>query len=381
MISQLDRKLITSQWAAPEDGSIYLNNGSCGRKPLVVLQAIEQGLAQCNLNPTLFTFGNPAPRQEAVDAAGKLFAVDPKSLFLTNSTTNGLQLIMQSFLTKQGDELVTSDREHGSTRTICRYLEEGRGIVVKRQHLDPFAGSKAFCQGVLDLVTDKTKLVVVSEIDCYSGWRPDITMLTAKLAEMEIPLLVDGAHAPGSGPCRPARFPLWVGSGHKWLGGPNGTGFVYVAPKYVSQLKPVWLSDRFYELNDLSRFEWQGTGDVARLLGLTAAINLQMEIKEENVARRQQELMGYLRGKLAKLVGGQIRTPDNVAESSGLLTITWADCKVTHLHETLWAKYRIWVQPDFYFGNVGHGLRVSCHVSTTEAELDKLVLALNEILN
>src|ERR1700722_6399924 len=102
--TQLDTALITEQWPAPADGSIYLNNGSCGRKPLVVLEAINQGLAECNLNPTLFTFNNPVPRQKAIAAASKLFDVPGESLFLTNSTTNGLQLLLQSFLLKADDE-------------------------------------------------------------------------------------------------------------------------------------------------------------------------------------------------------------------------------------------------------------------------------------
>src|SRR6185436_7603422 len=92
------------------------------------------------------------------------------------------------------------------------------------------------------------------------------------LAKTDIPLLVDGAHSPGQDFCHPAKYSMWVASGHKWLGGPNGTGFAYVAPHLVPKLQPVLLGDHYYNFadTDLTRFESKGTSDVVRLLGLEA---------------------------------------------------------------------------------------------------------------
>lgn len=383
IISSIDKK-VQEQWLPAGDGSIYLNNGSCGRKPKVVLDAVAQGSHKLNLNPTLFTFLDATMRNQACEVAATAFGVPKETLMLTSSTTAGLQQIAQSFLLNPGDELVTTEHEHGSWKTICKYLEETRGIVVRRYQGDPLDGSKALCQGMLELVTPKTRLVEVSEIDCFSGWRPNLNLLSDALNKAQIPLLVDGAHSPGQGPCSPTRYPLWVGSGHKWLGGPNGTGFAYIAPHLIPLLKPVWLGDHYYDFTEtnLLRFECLGTTDQTRWLGLTEAIKLWLELNPEAIAKRQQELVAYLRKGLQSLSGVELRTPDIKNESSGMVTFTWQPeaVAVPNLQESLWSDFRIWVQPDFFYGQQGHGMRISCHPATTEQELDRLIQSLETLL-
>ncbi|MBX9878533.1 MAG: aminotransferase class V-fold PLP-dependent enzyme [Candidatus Obscuribacterales bacterium] len=388
---QLDLNLekVRSEWAPPRDGSAYLNTGSCGRKPKVVIESLKKALEQTNINPTYSVFLDQEPWTKARMAASRLFAVDPTSLLIAHSTTQGMQMIMQSFLLKEGDEVVTTNHEHGSTKAILRFLQETRGVKVKTHEIDPLAGSDIFCNGMLDLVGPKTRLVQVSEIDCASGWRPNLNKLVSELEHQSIPLLVDGAHAPGHGQVRPSKYPLWTGSGHKWLCGPNGTGFIYVAPHLVSQLQPLWLSDRVYlgEPTDLLRFEYQGTTDVSRLDGLAEACLLYESLGEEAVFARQRQLVKYLRQALDERFTGKrratIRTPDIDAEATAMLTFTFDPevVPVTDLRETLWREHKIWIQPDFYYGLPNHGLRVSCHTATTEGEIDRLMKALDAILS
>lgn len=390
MVAQLNLNLekVRSEWAPPRDGSTYLNTGSCGRKPKVVIEALKRALEEININPTYSVFLDQVPWQKARTAASRLFAVDPQSLLITHSTTQGMQMIMQSFLLKENDEVVTTNHEHGSTKAILRFLQESRGIKVKTHEIDPLAGSEAFCKSMLNLVGPKTRLVQVSEIDCASGWRPNLNLLLSELERQSIPLLVDGAHAPGQGQTRPSKYPLWTGSGHKWLCGPNGTGFVYAAPHLVSQLQPLWLSDRVYlgDENDLLRFEYQGTTDISKLDGLTEACLLYESLGEEPIVARQRQLIQYLRHALAERFTGKrkatIRTPDIDAESTGMLTFTFSPdvIPVADLRETLWKDYRIWIQPDFYYGLPAHGMRISCHAATTEAELDRLISALDAVI-
>lgn len=95
-----------------------------------------------------------------------------------------------------------------------------------------------------------------------------------------MPVLIDGAHSMGqlAGAEIIGESSLWVGSAHKWLGGPNGTGVTYIAPEMVSLIKPVALGDHYYEAfdadaADLSRFESGGTADVVRWYGVSELVN------------------------------------------------------------------------------------------------------------
>lgn len=316
----IDRDLISQEWPREDRDGIYFNNGSCGVKPRCVLSAIENALARQNRNPTLFTFLDEGPIEEARSTAAQLLSVEARNLILTQNSTFGLQLVMQSFLLKPGDELVVTDHEHGCVRALCQHLEQSRGIVVRRASVEPLDGSDSMTDAILSLVGTRTKLVEVSEIDCYTGWRPDLAKLETELRRAGVPLLVDGAHVPGQGPCDPARYPLWVGSGHKWLGGPNSTGFLHASAEYAERLLPVCVGDRFFlpeQEGKLTRFEWQGTADATRWIGLNAALQLQLRLGQEHVAARQKELVAYLRDALTSITPkASFRTHANMAEQS-----------------------------------------------------------------
>lgn len=382
----LDLDLIRREFPQIADGSLYFNTGSCGRKPVSVLAAMAQAWEKFNTNPTHHTFFSEEWIGGARQAVGRLLQVPSGDILLTQNSTQGIQLVMSSFLQRSGDEFVTTTHQHGSVNSIARYLEETRSIVIRRHDCDPLLGSDYFCESVEKLISPKTKLVQVCEIDCYSGWRPQIDRLVQFCRQRNLPLLVDGAHAPGQGPCRPGAYPMWVGSGHKWLGGPNGTGVLYAQPEWARKLTPTWVGDRFYNEfeHPLMRFEFQGTADVVRWSGLMTAIDLYLQMGEENVAARQKELNGYLRKHLTESLGAEIRTPVVPDELTGIQCATWKSSRfpdaAMHLKNHLWDEFKIWTQPDLCYGEAGHGLRLSCHVSIEEQEIDRLVNALAKSL-
>lgn len=383
--NKLDEQLLSSEWPAGIYKGIYLNSGSCGVKPKSVLTAIQNGWNKLNENPTLMTFLDSEVWDRARSAASQLCDVPADELMIIPNSTFGIQLIMQSFLLKTADEFITSDQEHRCVNTLGRYLHDTRGIVVRKHHVDAHAGSKAFCRGILDLVTSKTRLVLVSQINYLTGWRPELDELCAELKSAGIPLLVDGAHAPGQGPLKIRHYPFWITSGHKWMGGPNGVGLLKAAPEYMEKLAPLLIGDQYYEHEFAlpQRLERSGTCDVVRLEGLRAAIELQLKLGPEKIANRQLALQQYLRNALKALAPGTIRTPDLDGERSAMLTIYWSNeqVKVDDLRSTLWQENQIWIQPDFASEKPGHGIRVACNVFNKESEIDALIAALHKLLN
>lgn len=384
--SNLDFDLVRAEWKPGAIKGIYLNSGSCGVKPDSVLRALRLGYEKLNENPTLMTFIDEEIWARARIAAASLFGVPAQDLMLTQNSTFGIQMIMQSLLREPGDEFVCTNQEHGSVNTLCRYLAESRGIALRKYCLDAFNGSESFCRGILNLVSTKTKLVLLSEINCLTGWRPRLQALAAELASAGVALLVDGAHAPGQGPVHIAGYPFWVGSAHKWMGAPNGCGFLYVNPAYRDLLRPLTVGDRLYNESfaAMHRLEWPGTCDVVRLLGLEAALNLQLKLGPELIAARQKELHLYLARSLeSQVAAGTVRTPWVDGETSALYSIYWQEkqLRVKDLREALWQQHQIWTQPDFASDNPAQGMRISCHVFNTEQEIDALVGALKTMLN
>lgn len=379
-----------AEWPGPEDRSIYLNSGSCGIKPQSVLAALANGYRRLNDNPTRITFLDERIWQEARQVSAQYLGVEGKDLAFMSNSTQGLEIVLKSFLTESGDGLLTTDEEHGSVKAIARYLSESRGIN-KRVFPVSSAGqdSKELCRGLISMVDGKTKLVLVSEIFSSCGWRPNYSDLSQELRARGIPLFMDGAHAAGQGPLKISDFDIWVGSAHKWLGAPNGTGWLYCRPDRQEKILPVNIGDRHFNNGQtaLSRLEWRGTMDTVKLIGLTAACRLFIELGASAVASRQRQLTDYLRDGLQFLVESsgkeiEIKTPATAGETSGLFTFTMpaGQNKCQSLLHYLWEEHKIWAQPDFFYGKEGDGLRISCHIMNKEAELDKLLSALSLVI-
>lgn len=365
---------------------VYLNTGSNGRKPQSVLAAISDGWKKLNVNPTITTFLDEEPHNSARLALAALLSTAPERLILTRNSTEGLQLIMHSFLVSAGDELVTTNSEHGSVKSLARFLGETRGVVTKIADACPHKGSEALCRALLALVGEHTRLIVVSQISSYTGWKPDLKLLHEEAARLGVPVLIDGAHSLGQtiGPEVIGDTKLWVGSCHKWLGAPNGTGVAYVAPDMVQHLRPFAMGDYYYDYfekdpADLRRFESSGTADIVRWWGLVRACELQKELGVNETVAKQLALARYVREGLGEL-RPQFRVPGaalDAKEACGLVTCYWPaeKLKTGDLRQSLWQNHKIWVQPDF-LGIAGNGLRVACHYATGREEIDYLLEAL-----
>jgi cysteine desulfurase / selenocysteine lyase len=386
--SELDVEKVRQEYG---EKCLYFNTGCSGRKPQSVLEAIKPGVAETNQNPCQYIFMNSQPMDAVREALSEYLQVPTRSIFLAFSGTHALQTIMQSFLLKAGDELVTAEDEHGSLRTIAEYLTETRGIIVKKHTTDPFRGSAYHCESLLNLVTNRTSLVAVSEIGCYTGWRPDLSQLVQNLDRQSVPLLIDGAQTPGQGRCLPGRYPLWIGSGHKWLGGPSGTAFGYVRSDYIPKIMPVVVGDktlvrRTADLYDLTRLESWGTSDTSKWLGLLSTVKLQMELGPERIARYQLALAKNFRSKVS-LLNPKFRLPafDDLPrdEWSSMVGFNFPieRLKTQDLQQYLFKNHRMAVQLDFLNPNPAHGMRVSVHVSNAEAELDQLINAIRMVVN
>lgn len=374
----------------PRRQEIYLNTGSSGRKPTSVLQAVAEGTEKLNINPTRTIFVDTDHYASARHAAARVLHADEKRLLLQNNTNQAMHFILSNLL-GPGDELVITNQEHGSVNAISRLLEETRGVTTRRVEIDPFKGSANLCESMLAAISAKTRVVLVSEIGCYTGWRPDLRALQAGLPP-RVELVIDGAHTPGQRDCdlTAHNYRFWVGSGHKWLGAPSGTGFALLPPDVVPRFQPLLLDSEHYtkkdaDAHDITRFETQGTSDVVKWWGLAAACDLFTRVGVAAVEEYQLALAQYFREEVEKL-RPQFRTAnlyrENLDEATSMVVCYWPRERllVEDLREALWEKHKLWVQPDFLSAVPGHGLRVACHYSNNKADIDLLLEALSAMV-
>ncbi len=80
---------------------------------------------------------------------------------------------------------------------------------------------------VADAVGPRTRLVACSHVGWMSG-----SVAPAELAQLDVPVLLDGAQGVGAigVDVHALGCDAYAGAGQKWLCGPDGTGMLWVSP-------------------------------------------------------------------------------------------------------------------------------------------------------
>jgi len=159
----------------------------------------------------------------------------------------------------------------------------------------------------------------------------------------------------------------------KWLMGPAGVGFLYLADRYLGAVPPTvgWLSAanvgdwdvrhcRLHE--DAMRFQG-GIPNLIGIVGALAGLELLEQIGREFIETRVRQLTGYALGELQK-IGVAIWTPTADHERAGIVFFRTKDVK--ELHAKLKAA-RI------YCGCFQNGIRIDPNFYNTFEELDRFL--------
>lgn len=248
-------------------------------------------------------------------------------------------------------------------------LNEGNPLTVIENHL-----------------TTKTKLLLISHVLWNTGQvlpLKEIVSLCHNYSSHRIQVLVDGAQSAGGLPLNliESQVDYYGCTGHKWLCGASGVGFLYVRQDLISELPPTFIGWRSlnYTKSDLpftddgSRYE-VATSAYPLFLALKSSIELQQ--KWGNIEERYQricQLSGYLWSKLRDIDG--IECLKNSLPESGLVSFYLkngqdAD-KVVKILEEKGFYLRTLVSP--------YCIRACVHYFTLESEIDALVNCLKQI--
>ena len=205
----------------------YLNAGTDGPVPAVAARAAREALDAEEQD------GRFGPHWEArAVVVGELRALYARVLgaavedvALQTSTSAGIGAVLAGMDLGPGDEIVTSDREHpGVVGPLI--AARGRGVAVRAVPL----------RDVADAVSPRTTLVACSHVSWITG-----EVAPAALAEVDVPVVLDGAQGAGAVPVdvRALRCAAYAASGQKWLCGADGTGMLYIAPGFRDRVRVV----------------------------------------------------------------------------------------------------------------------------------------------
>jgi len=204
----------------------YLNAGTDGPLPAAAARASAQELereAQHGRAGSHFERRLELNTQLRTAYAATL-GCDPRELALSTCTSEGIAQLIGGLELGSGDEILTSDEEHPGLLGALAAARELRGVSVRMVSLPDVA----------DAVGPSTRLVACSHVSWISG-----RIAPAELADVQAPVLLDGAQGVGAVPVdvRALGCDAYAGAGQKWLCGPDGTGMLYVSARLREQLR------------------------------------------------------------------------------------------------------------------------------------------------
>jgi L-cysteine/cystine lyase len=160
---------------------------------------------------------------------------------LTESTTQGVHVVVIGLGLGEGDEIVTTDAEHfGLTGPLAA---SGATLRVAKVRGAPAAEVYSVIERE---VTSRTRLIATSAVSWIDG---TVFPWHALRDATQIPVLVDGAQSVGAIPVDVAGADFYTVSGQKWLCGPDLTGALFVAdPEALSPRLVAYPSAQSYDI-------------------------------------------------------------------------------------------------------------------------------------
>ncbi|HZQ81882.1 MAG TPA: aminotransferase class V-fold PLP-dependent enzyme [Gaiellaceae bacterium] len=227
----------------------YLNAGTFGPLSRATLDAIASVRAWEGMRGRVGKahFDEMLARRDRVRALlAEQINVPAENVAITDSTTQGVHIVLAGLGLGPGDEVVTTDAEHfGLSGPL---IASGAKLRIARVRDAPAAD----VFGVIEAeVTPQTRLIATSAVSWIDGkvfpWHElrDAT---------QVPVLVDGAQAAGAIEIDATGADFFTVSAQKWLCGPDATGALYVAEP--EELAPRLVAYPGAEAYDIAAGTW-----------------------------------------------------------------------------------------------------------------------------
>lgn len=363
---------------------LYFNNGTVGPSPKSVTDVVTKQIQHVDKTAD-YGYDHEALRK----SIGRVLGADKDDIALTHNVSEGISIIASGLRMKIGDEVILTDQEHGGGAMPWLARAKRHGIVVKFVELDPDPG--VIVQRIHKAITSRTRAIAIPHVPCTTGQVLPVEEIGILARDHEIFYFVDGAHPPGMMQVDVKKIgcDAYASCGHKWLLGPKGTGFLYIAKDGREQVMPSWSgaeADKKWEYNgnmefldSASRYDF-GTQNSALYMGLQSAIEWQEQIGFANIEQRVHDLTAHLRSGLEAHVQSKkisILTPGYAW--GGVTTIKLADpSKYQEFASQLWTKHKIRtrVVPE---SNLMAN-RFSVHVYTLKKDVDTFLHGVNDVL-
>ncbi len=363
---------------------IWLNAASEGPLPKVSALALNTVIEWKSLPYQLDLQRFAITQKSLKEVLSRLINVNYQDVILGNSASYGLHILANGIQWKSGDEILTMQNDFPTNILPWLALEE-QGVKV----IQVKPSGKVLSQEELKKnITAKTKLVCMSHVHSFSGYKLNIEEFSKICQTKGIIFVANLSQSLGSFTIDVAQMgaDAVVCAGYKWMLGPYGTGFLWMKPELRQTLKlnqAYWqfmLSDEELQsegpikLNPLTtarKYDMFATANFFNYAPWRTSIEYLLDVKLDNIWKHNLGLIDQLIQELDKKKYSLISSTQ-VSERSCLAVISHQDKSLNSKIQRYMISQGIYTA--YWKGNI----RISPHIYNTSDEITRLCSVLNQ---
>src|SRR5919108_101674 len=312
----------------------------------------------------------------------RLAGVDADGVALVPATSYGLAVAAANLTAAPGQRVLVLAEDYPSNYyTWQRFARRTGATLAAVARTD----GQRWAEALLDALDERTAVVAVLAVHWTDGALVDLDAVAARARAVGAAVVVDASQALGAMPLDLAavRPDFLVSVGYKWLLGPFGLGYLYVAPEHRDgvPLEENWISrlgsQDFARLADYQdpylpgarRFDVGQRTHFETTPMAIAALRQLLDWEVPRVAATLRQTTGRIEEQVRGL-GLTLVSPDRGPHMLGIRLPAAARERV----EAALAQSGVFV------GLRGSSLRVAPHLWTTDQDIDRLLAVLEGVL-
>ena len=383
-------RAMLAAWAL-DPAITYLNHGTVGAPPRRVLAAQQAIRDEIERQPARYLLRELADVKEApmrmkprmrvaAEQVAEFLGARAEELAFVDNATTGCNAVLRSLALAPGDEIVVTDHGYGAVTNAATYAARRAGAEVRVATLPgpPFA-SGTIVEAVASALGPRTRLVVVDHVTSGSALILPVAAIAARCRAAGVPVLVDGAHAPGALALDiPSLGVDWyTGNLHKWAMAPRSSAILWAARARQPDLHPTVISWGF-EKGFEAEFDLVGTRDPSPWLAAPEGIAFMRDLGLDAMRGYDHALAWGAASTLTRRWGTALASDESMVGTMATFPLPErygsAVEDARRLKDALLFEDGIEVQVHAWHGRVW--VRVSCQVYNDGDDIERLARAI-----
>ena len=372
----------------PDKDKIYLNNASVSLMPNSSIKAMSDFLVKYNslgpdsLESEVFVKEKLIQTRKAIS---KLIRCQPDEVILTQSTTDGINIVANGLSTSSSSNIVIRGMGHEHHANYYPWLRLAKNITIRSLKIDQIG---FFDLKELPKVVDKnTKLVSLSHALYNTGAILPVEEVGDYVEKNNIPYFLDTAQTVG---CigdydfKKTKCDFMSFNGSKWLCGPMGTGIFYCKRSSSDLLEPLTIGGESAMVYDETRLAFKdlpdkfqtGFRNYVGIVGLEASVNYLLHYGLGNIHKKIMKLANLLRDELSKVSGISLYGPESEEKRNSIVSFTIDGFEPLKIVEKLERQKIVLAEREIQEKKI---VRASPHFFNSEEEILKVVDAIKKL--